>query len=281
MIVAILQARMSSTRLPGKVLKPLLGQPMLGRQLERIQSSHLIDRLVVATSTDPSDDAIERFCRRSVQMKNFTLYRGSLDDVLDRYYQAAKLQAAKLYPATHIVRLTGDCPLADAEVIDAVIVKHLDSGADYTSNCRPPTLPDGLDVEVISAAALSRVWQCAQLPSEREHVTRYIVTHPQDFNIALYRHRKDYSHIRLTVDCPEDFQLVKKIYAELYQKNPTFKLQDVLDLLEKHRDWLRINAHLQRNAGIGSALQKDLAEGLGAQGDTNDATSGSESHGAE
>src|SRR5262245_53776967 len=143
MMLGIVQARVSSTRLPGKVLKPILGATMLARQMERLQRSQAMDRLIVATSTDASDDAIEALCRAS----EVPCWRGSLDDVLDRFHGAARA-----HNATDVVRLTGDCPLADPLVIDAVVRLYRSSGVDYASNTIVPTFPDGLDVEVMSIA---------------------------------------------------------------------------------------------------------------------------------
>ena len=139
-VVGILQARVSSTRLPGKVLKPILGRPMLARQIERLKRCRALDKLVVATSHGVDDDPLARLC----QDEGLSCYRGSLDDVLDRYYQCALLNEAD-----HVARLTGDCPLADPALIDSLVEFYLESGADYASNCRPPTLPDGLDAELI------------------------------------------------------------------------------------------------------------------------------------
>jgi len=165
MILAILQARVSSTRLPGKVLKPILGMPMLLRQIERVKQAKLIEQLLVATSDDKSDDPIEQLCREN----DIACFRGSLDDVLDRFYQAAKP-----YQPDHIVRLTGDCPLIDPQLIDEVVVFCLSGDYDYVSNAFEPTYPDGLDVEVFRFPCLQQAWEEAELPSEREHVTLFI-----------------------------------------------------------------------------------------------------------
>ncbi|MFZ5632098.1 MAG: cytidylyltransferase domain-containing protein [Bacillota bacterium] len=248
MIIGILQARVSSTRLPGKVLKHIMGVPMIIRQVERVLRAKKIDRLLVATSVDESDDPVEQLCREH----GVQCFRGSLDDVLDRFYQAAR----PLGP-DHIVRLTGDCPLIDPHLIDRVIAFHLQGGFDYTSNTVEPTFPDGLDVEVFRFSCLERAWEEAKLSSQREHVTLFIYSHPELFRIGSFKNGADLSSLRWTVDEPVDFELVTRIYEELYPANPEFTTGDVLALLEKNR-WLKdINAGIQRNAGLQKSLLDD------------------------
>jgi spore coat polysaccharide biosynthesis protein SpsF len=169
-ILVILQARVSSSRLPGKVLKSILGRPMLARQIERVLQSRRIDQLVIATSTDPSDDDLENLCWQM----NVSCFRGSLNDVLDRFYQAAK----KWQPQ-HVVRLTGDCPLIDPEIIDAAVDFYLAGGYDYAANAIQPTFPDGLDVEIFRFSILESAWKESILPSQREHVTPFIHQQPE------------------------------------------------------------------------------------------------------
>tara|TARA_B100002003_G_scaffold217020_1_gene216970 strand:- start:846 stop:1601 length:756 start_codon:yes stop_codon:yes gene_type:complete len=224
MIVAILQARMSSTRLPGKVLKTILGRPMLELQIERIQRCKTLDQIVVATSTEPEDSALVTLC----QNMGVAYYTGSLTNVLDRFYQAAKR-----YRADHIVRLTGDCPLIDPVIIDGLVNFYLDQGCDYASNSRPPTLPDGLDGEVFSFHVLESAWKKADDPFHFEHVIPYILSHPEHFTLANYEYKTNYSALRWTVDHPEDFDLVKSIYETLYNNKPEFGLEDVIDLIRK------------------------------------------------
>ncbi len=248
MILAILQARFSSSRLPGKVLKPILGKPMLLHQIERIQFARKIDRLIVATSDDVSDDAIEKMCLDN----NVEVFRGDLNNVLDRFYQCAKL-----YNPSHIVRLTGDCPLADSQVIDQTIEKHLSTKSDYTSNCIPPSYPDGLDVEVVKFSALKKAWKCAKLPSELEHVMPYIRTHTEIFDNYNVEFERDLSTHRWTVDEPEDFEFVEKIYVELYSKNKNFNMQDILDFLEQKPYIKKINSHILRNEGALKSYEED------------------------
>jgi spore coat polysaccharide biosynthesis protein SpsF len=251
MIVAILQARCSSTRLPNKVLKPLLGAPMIRRQIERIKRAKLIDELVVATSTDPSDDALANICNDA----RIRVFRGSLEDVLDRVYRAA-VECAPDY----VVRLTADCPLIDPEVIDDVIRSCQADNCDYSSNGVEPTYPDGLDVEVMRLAVLERAWHEARLPSEREHVTPYIYRHPELFTACHVKNDVDLSHLRWTVDNAEDFQFVTRIYNALYPSKPAFVTQDVLALLELHPDWSEVNRHISRNEGMKKSLLADQQE---------------------
>ena len=247
-ILVILQARVSSSRLPGKVLKPILGKPMLACQIERVLQSRRIDQLVVATSTDPSDDALENLCRQI----NVHCFRGSLNDVLNRFYQAAKI-----WQPQHIVRLTGDCPLIDPEIIDAVINFYLAGGYDYASNSIQSTFPDGLDVEIFQFSILEEAWKEAILPSQREHVTPFIHQQPERYRIGHYRNAEDLSRLRWTVDEPEDFELVDRIYEALYPVNPEFRMPDVLALLQRQPELAAINQEYERNEGLKKSLNED------------------------
>lgn len=248
MILAILQARVSSTRLPGKVLKPILGKPMLLLQIERVRRAKGLDKLLVATSTDPSDDAIEALCRKN----SIGCSRGSLRDVLDRFYRAALP-----FRPEHVVRLTGDCPLADPEVIDRVIEAHLNGSFDYTSNALEPTYPDGLDVEIVRFAILEQAWKETTLPSHREHVTLYVYQHPELFRTANVRSDQDLSALRWTVDEPADLEVVKSIYEGLYPKNPAFTIRDILSFLDSHADLKVLNTAYRRNEGLAKSLAED------------------------
>jgi spore coat polysaccharide biosynthesis protein SpsF len=220
MILAILQARMSSTRLPGKVLKDLAGAPMILRQVERVRRARRVERLVVATSTDPSDDGLARM----LEAAGVDVHRGPLDDVLARFVGALETR-----PAAHVVRLTGDCPLSDPEVIDDTITLQLESGADYSSNT-PQThaFPKGLDVEVITAAALRRAAAEAATSEEHEHVTWGVWTRPDRYRLAwLKSARPDDGEIRWTVDRPDDYAFVRAVYEALYPADPAFTSADV------------------------------------------------------
>jgi spore coat polysaccharide biosynthesis protein SpsF len=248
----ILQARMSSSRLPNKVLLPILGKPMLAHQIDRINTLKIPHKLIIATSTQTSDDPIEQLC----QQLNISCYRGTLDDVLERYYQAA-IEFSKNKTIKNIVRITGDCPLIDSDIIEQVINLFLTSNVDYCSNCAPATLPDGLDVEVFSFDALEKSYQLAKKSSEREHVTPFIRNNPQLFTVSNYNHQPDLSHYRWTVDEPKDFELITKIYQALYPKNQNFALADILDLIEKKPELSQINQHIIRNEGL---IKSELAD---------------------
>jgi spore coat polysaccharide biosynthesis protein SpsF (cytidylyltransferase family) len=247
-VVAILQARVSSSRLPGKVLMPILGQPMLFRQIERLNRCKEFEQLVVATSVDPSDDVLVSECAA----RNIACSRGSLNDVLDRF-----IQAASPYRPETLVRLTGDCPVADPELIDNVIRYFHAGDYDYVSNCNPPTFPDGLDVEVMRFGCLEQAHQESALPSEREHVTPYLWMHPERFRLGNYSSSVDRSALRWTVDEPEDFEAVRLIYENLYSVKRDFNMDDILRLLEKHPELRSINSRFSRNEGLKKSLQAD------------------------
>ena len=232
MILAILQARMSSSRLPGKVLTPIMGVPMLQRQLQRLNLCKSLDKLIVATSTEPSDDALVSMCEQIGQ----TCYRGDLNNVLKRFYDCT----VKHQP-THIVRLTGDCPLIDAAVVDAVVNKHVQQKYDYTTNAYPQSFPDGLDVEVMTAQTLKTIYQKATQPDEIEHVTYYVRRYCENFSIGTLSCDQDLSEHRWTVDYPEDFALVKAVFEGLYAKDPHFNYQQVLTFLQHHPDVYALN----------------------------------------
>ena len=248
MILIILQARMSSNRLSGKVLKPILGKPMLALQAERIRKSVLHDRFIVATSNEKSDDAISEFCK----VNNLESYRGSKSDVLDRFYQAAIT-----YGARHIMRLTGDCPLQDPEIIDKVIGLHLKDGNDYTSCAIEPSFPDGLDCEIFSMNSLKEAWEEASLPSEREHVSLFFYNNKERYKMGCLRSPVNLSNYRWTVDYQEDFDLVNRIYQELYKDNPNFTTQDILNLYNKYPELNEINTKYIRNEGLALSIKED------------------------
>lgn len=246
--LAILQARTSSSRLPGKVLMPILGKPMLFRQIERLNRCREFDQLVVATSVDPSDDPLAEACRDD----GIACFRGSLDDVLGRF-----VKAARQYNPQVVVRLTGDCPLTDHRVIDNVIRHFLAGNYDYASNCLPPTFPDGLDVEVMRFDCLEQAFAEAVLPSHREHVTPFLRAYPERFKAGNYAADIDCSHLRWTVDEPEDLEFVRQIYERLYPGNPDFSTEDILGLLDREPELRKINAHFSRNEGTKKSLLAD------------------------
>jgi len=249
--IAILQARVSSTRLPGKVLKPILGEPMLFRQIERLRRCRGFDGLVVATSTDASDAPLAAAC----EGWGVACHRGSLEDVLGRF-----VAAASPYQPDIVVRLTGDCPLADPEVIDAVIRYFRQGDYDYASNIDPPTFPDGLDVEVMRYSCLAQAHREATLPSQREHVTPFIRANAERFRSGCYIADTDLSNLRWSVDEPDDFAFVKAVFEMLYPAKPAFTTADVLRLLAGNGHLASINSAIARNEGLKKSLLKDAEQ---------------------
>lgn len=240
MILAILQARMSSSRLPGKVLMPILGQPMLARQIERLSRSRRIEKLIVATSVNDDDAPIAELCAAI----GVGCFRGALADVLDRFYQAARQHGQPT-----VVRLTGDCPLIDPGVTDAVIALQANGGYDYCSNVLERSFPIGLDTEIMTFAALETAWRQARLPSEREHVTPYIHGNPEKFRLGGLKQDDNYSHWRWTVDYPDDFAFVSGVYEALYPANPGFAMADIVALLRERPDIAALMAPDRGNDG--------------------------------
>lgn len=245
-VTAILQARMTSTRLPGKVLARVAGRPLLSWQIERLRRCREIGSIIIATTVNKEDDAIAEWARA----EDVSCFRGSEHDVLDRYWQAAQLT-----DAAHLARLTGDCPLIDPDICGAVIKLAHDSGADYTRTNEH--FADGMDCEVFRRQALFEAWSNATLVSEREHVNPYILNHPERYSIVMLPSPEDRAALRLTVDEPQDFELVREILEALYPRNPEFSLQDVVDFLDKHPELLELNAGIRRNEGYAVSLAND------------------------
>lgn len=255
MKAAIIQARMDSTRLPRKVMRVINGRPMLSYMLERVLAAKNIDRVVVATSVEPSDNPIVEFC----QGEKITCYRGSLDDVLDRYYQTALKLKCDI-----VVRLTADCPLIDPMVIDTVIDIYQSNNYDFVANTVPPggTFPEGMDVEVFSFELLERAWREARKPSEREHVTFYFWKNPQLLSIYRYDLPENFSKYRLTVDYYEDFEVFSCLITELYPQNHLFSLRDIINFLDTHPEIIKKNLGVIPNQGWQPALERDKKVGF-------------------
>lgn len=234
--VAIIQARMSSSRLPGKVLQDIAGQPMLVRVVERAKRAETLDEVAIATTTDPADDPIEELCRQH----GYPVFRGSMFDVLDRFYQAARQ-----FQADTVVRLTADCPVIDPQVIDRTVNAFREAGADFGANRLPPpwkrTYPIGLDTEVCTFAALERAWKEAKLPYEREHVMPYFYDQEGRFKIVVVDHDPDYGAYRWTVDTPEDLALLREIFAR-FNGDDHFSWLDVLALVQREPQLSQLNA---------------------------------------
>lgn len=248
MILAILQARSGSTRLPGKVLKPIMAKPMLAYHLERLTQCKQIDKLIVATSDQPEDLAIAELC----STLNVSCFRGPLDNVLARFYLAAQEDKP-----SHIVRLTGDCPLADPELIDELITFHLQGKYDYSSNCHIPTYPDGLDAEILTYQTLQTIYENASTKTEQEHVTYYVHQHKTGFNIGLLSRTPSLAHLRWTVDEPADFELVRHIYERLFSEHSHFTTADILALIEREPELATYNTQHLRNEGLARSLEKE------------------------
>lgn len=240
-VLGVLQARMSSRRLPGKVLEPIEGAAMIMRQIERLQSSRLIDELVVATSRQSSDDELARILAGN----DVQIYRGELTDVLGRFIGAISGSEPQ-----GIVRLTADCPLISAVVIDKVITEFLQNDVDYASNTLIPTFPDGLDVEVVRPSVLRWVHENSTDSDEREHVTLGVYRRPDRFQLLNVTDSRDNSELRWTVDEPADLEFVRWVYSELYESNPQFEYEDILSLLEGNPVRSRTSDHAARNAAL-------------------------------
>lgn len=247
--VAIIQARMGSTRLPGKVMADVAGRPLLYHVVKRAQQARTLDLVIVATSDQPADDVVARFCAEA----NIPCFRGSEDDVLDRYYQAAKNHEAAV-----VVRLTADCPLLDPSVIDKVVQAFRAGYYDYVSNVVPPTYPDGLDTEVFRVDALERAWREALVKSDREHVTPYIAEQPDLFRLGNVSYPQDLSGLRWTVDRPEDLEFVRRVHDYLGPA-PSFGMMAILALLREHPELMEINSGIQRNKAYQKPLREDAS----------------------
>lgn len=239
--VLIVQARMGSTRLPGKVLKPVLGKPLLAYQVERLQRVKLADAVVLATTINDVDHLLVDFA----QAHNLPCHRGSEEDVLSRYRGAAEEVGADV-----IVRVTADCPLIDPAVIDEVINAFVKAqpDCDYASNTLRRTYPRGMDCEVFGRKTLEIAYAEAVEPAHREHVTPFMYQNPDRFVLRSVEYESDHSDHRWTVDTVEDLALVSLILEHLYPENPCFTLEDCLSLLAQHPDWSRINAGVQQKA---------------------------------
>jgi spore coat polysaccharide biosynthesis protein SpsF len=247
-ILCIIQARVGSIRLPGKVLLPLGGKAVLERIIERIKDSKKIDKIIVATSVQAEDDKISDLCQKI----NIDCFRGSENDVLDRYYQAAKDSGF-----SNVVRITGDCPLIDPEIIDQVVELFQREKLDYATNVIPPTFPDGLDVEIFSFESLVRARQETKMKSEREHVTIYMWQNSELFKQKHLNSSVDLSGKRWTLDNPEDYEFIKKIFDNLYLVKPKFRMNDVLKFLETNPELEKINQSIKRNEGLEKSLKED------------------------
>jgi spore coat polysaccharide biosynthesis protein SpsF len=248
-IVCIIQARMSSTRLPGKVLLPLAGREVLAHVLDRLAACETIDDVVVATSTHQSDDVLAQWC----DSHGVQVFRGSLDDVLDRYYQCAVKARADA-----VVRITADCPALDPTIVDEV-VRGFKAGS-YDLFYLGGEFPDGLDCAVFSFPALERAWREATLKSEREHVGPYVVNHPAWFHLGSLQKFTGLAHHRWTLDEPRDLVFLRAIFERLQRPDgKPFLVKDILELLEREPELLRANEGIVRNEGLLKSIAADGA----------------------
>ena len=252
MIYAIIQARMGSTRLPGKVMMDLCGIPVIEHVVNRLEKSNLIDKIIIATSTDSNNQPIIDFCK-SNQIAYFV---GNEDDVLDRYYKAAIDNNLK--DDDIIIRITSDCPLIDPFVVDKVIEEHILNNNDYTTNVLDCTYPDGLDCEVFNFSALKDTWINANLSSQREHVTLYIRDNPDRFKLGNVKNEIDLSDLRWTLDEKEDFVFINEVYKNLFRKDSFFTMNDIVELLNDKPELLEINSEFIRNEGLIKSLNEDV-----------------------
>lgn len=240
--LAIIQARMSSSRLPGKVLMDIGGQPMLMRVIERVNQAKLINPILVATTSDPTDDPLNQWCENN----KIDCFRGSMQDVLDRFYQAARTKNAD-----RVVRITADCPVIDPELIDATIRACIEKNADFAATRLPPpfhrTYPIGLDVEVSTFAALERAWLGAKTQPEREHVFPYLYDQPGRFKIHILNHEPDYGSSRWTVDTAEDLELIREIYQRFLPR-VDFSWMEILDLMEREPELMEVNSAVKHKS---------------------------------
>jgi spore coat polysaccharide biosynthesis protein SpsF len=246
-VVAIIQARMTSRRLPGKVLLPLANKPVLWHIVERLKLSRKIDEIVITTSEDISDDAIENFASEN----RIALYRGSLNNVLERYYLTAQS-----FCADAIVRITGDCPLVDHRIVDQIITKFV--VGKYDAFSLGGSFPDGLDCQVFSFSAIERAHKEASLDSDREHVGTYIERpSSKNFKTGHFAKFSNLGHHRWTLDEPEDYEFLQEIFNNLYEKNNSFCAENVLSFLDQNKHLLKINNSILRNEGYIRSLASD------------------------
>jgi spore coat polysaccharide biosynthesis protein SpsF len=242
-IATIIQARMGSSRLPGKVLLPLAGKPLILQMYERVSNAKNTGIIVVAITEENSDNKLFKLCKQN----NIETYRGNALDLLDRHYQTAKK-----YQAEVVLKIPSDCPLIDPQIIDKVILHYINNKNkyDFVSNFHPPSYPDGNDVEIMSFKTLENAWINAEKDFEREHTTPYIWENPDKFRIGnvVWETGLDYSLThRFTIDYKEDYDFIKRVYDELYYENPYFGLNDILNLLERKPEIKKIN---QMYAGV-------------------------------
>ena len=246
-ISCIIQARVGSSRLPRKILSKVTGKEILLHVIERVLRSSMIDEVIVATTTSPNDSFVADLIH-NLNHEKVSVFRGSEDDVLDRYYQAAKIKNSDV-----IVRITSDCPLIDWELLDRMVKKFAEGNYDYVSNVLTKrTYPRGLDVEVFSFSILKKMWGTCREKREREHVTTYVRENPSLFKTFNFEQETDLSNLRWTVDEEDDLKLIRLIYDALYLRNPDFKTSDILNLIKERPELATMNIHIEQKKNIQS-----------------------------
>lgn len=238
MIGAIIQARMSSTRLPGKVMMEFSGNSLLGHIIKRLSASKTLSKIIVATTVNPSDDRIQQWAEE----RSILCFRGSEADVLNRYFEAARK-----FDVKHIARITSDDPFKDPQVIDQVANLYFAESLDFAYNNKPPSFAEGLDTEIFSFSALEQANKNATDPFEREHVTQHFYRNPDLFTQKNLQSPIDFSHLRWTIDTPEDMKMAQAVYAALYRPDSVFYASEILALLEKHPEISQINQQVKRS----------------------------------
>jgi spore coat polysaccharide biosynthesis protein SpsF len=251
MIIVIIQARMGSLRLPNKVMKKVLGKPLINYLLERVSAAEKVDQIILATTTKTEDD----YLAKHVASLGYDVFRGSEDDVLSRYYHAFNKFKNKLEKLNAIVRITGDCPLIDSYLIDEVIKEYQAKGMDYVA--LSPDFSEGLDVEIFSEDLLLQAFNEANLPSEREHVSLFFHNNKSLFNMSRIQNSSDDSSYRITVDEEQDFVVVKSIIEYFSNNNLEMNTQNIKNYLDTNPNVYNVNSHIIRNEGLQKSLEKE------------------------
>ncbi len=233
----IIQARMTSTRLPGKIMLPVAGKSLLEHQIGRVLKSKKISNIIIATTINSTDDVVVKLCENL----NVNYFRGSENDVLGRYYYAAEK-----YKASNVIRITSDCPLYSPLILDEMLEKYENSDVDYLSNTLTRTYPRGLDTEIFTFKTLEKCFNESTEQIFREHVTSYIYKNPSIFKMKNYSGDVDNSYLRWTVDTAEDFELIKKIYDYFLPLNPNFDYEDIMQAYQIYPEWKKINSHIEQ-----------------------------------
>lgn len=252
-IIAIIQARTGSTRLNNKIFLDLKGKSLLWHIINRIKNSKNIEDIIIATTVNKNDDEIMKFAMQN----NMKYFRGSEENVLDRFYQTAK----KYKIDDIIIRITADDPFKDPRVIDKAVCIFLRENYDYVSNTIKPTYPEGIDIEVFSFSALEKAWEEADGKSDKEHVTSYIWKNPNKFKTYNFEYKEDLSYLRWTIDYEEDYLFVKEIYENLYMEGKIFYMEDILTLLNKEPKLNKINQNVIRREGYQKIFMEEGSSG--------------------